>query len=425
MADPVAVSITAPDVQAQLPTLHVGLSRVGVTGVEKVIRIRNNGDEQLYHARLECVVDLGPRQKGAHMSRFEEVVNDAIGEVVLGEAVFRAESLAQRVAELVRDRQDARRAEVRIAARFPEHKPAPVSGIPTQEIYELFGTAVASARGTRRITGVAAQGMTACPCAQELVAGRARERLARRAATRTRRSTGSSSDVPVATHNQRGLGTLHVGCTELCEDDIDAARAARHRRELDVVGDLRADEALRRGRRRREGPPPPALRRGLRARDDRRRRRALRHLADEVFVSARQENLETIHQHNVVAERFGLLGELRAELATGEHAERDTTMSEWLEGGAARLGLGPGARDRAPLRARVVDLAPDPERVVDAGRDGHRDRHVDEQVDPQRRVRAGRDEREDRGDLGHRLGLAERARPGRSRPAAPPPSASR
>ena len=29
------------------------------------------------------------------------------------------------------------------------------------------------------------------------------------------------------------------------------------------------------------------------------------------FVSARQENLETIHQHNVVAERFGLLSELR------------------------------------------------------------------------------------------------------------------
>src|SRR5436190_10288712 len=131
MADQTAATFSAPDVQAQLPTLHVSLSRVGVTGVEKVIRIRNNGQEQLYHARLECVVDLGPRQKGAHMSRFEEVVNDAIGEVVLGEAVFRAETLAQRIAELVRDRQDARRAEVRIAARFPEHKPAPVSGILT------------------------------------------------------------------------------------------------------------------------------------------------------------------------------------------------------------------------------------------------------------------------------------------------------
>jgi len=54
-------------------------------------------------------------------------------------------------------------------------------------------------------------------------------------------------------------------------------------------------------------------------------------LDHEAFVLARQENLETIHQHNVVAERFGLLGELRRELETGEHAERHTTMEEWLE----------------------------------------------------------------------------------------------
>src|SRR3954467_11405406 len=169
---------TQPDVQASAPTVHVSLSRVGVTGVEKVIRIATaDGHPQLFSARLECFVDLGPKQKGAHMSRFEEVVNDVIGEVILGETGFKAEQLAQRVAERARDRQDARRAEVTIAARYPEHKPAPVSGILTQEIYTLYGSAVASEHGTRRLVGVAAQGMTACPCAQGLVAGRSRERL--------------------------------------------------------------------------------------------------------------------------------------------------------------------------------------------------------------------------------------------------------
>jgi GTP cyclohydrolase I/GTP cyclohydrolase-4 len=334
MADHVAVSISAPDVQAQLPTLHVGLSRVGVTGVEKVIRIRNNGDEQLYHARLECVVDLGPRQKGAHMSRFEEVVNDAIGEVVLGEAMFRAESLAQRIAELVRDRQEARRAEVRIAARFPEHKPAPVSGIRTQEIYELFGIAVASASGTRRITGVAAQGMTACPCAQELVAGRARERLSARG-YEDDEIDRILDDVPVATHNQRGLGTLYVGCTELCEDDIDAAVL------LGIVENSMSSEIYELMKRSDEGAVVEKAHRRPRFVEDCVREMIggvvdqFPQLADAVFVSARQENLETIHQHNVVAERFGLLGELRSELATGEHPVRHTTMSEWLEGGAS------------------------------------------------------------------------------------------
>src|SRR6188472_3612941 len=161
------------DVQSQVPALTLSLSRVGVTKVEKVIRI----DEQLYAARLDCFVDLGPHQKGAHMSRFEEVVNDAIGEVVLGESALRAETLAQHIAGKVRDRQGAQRAEVRIEARYPEHKPAPESGIPTQEIYSLLGAAVASEIGTRRLIGVRAQGMTACPCAQKLVEGNARARL--------------------------------------------------------------------------------------------------------------------------------------------------------------------------------------------------------------------------------------------------------
>src|SRR3954453_19086072 len=137
-----SASIAVEDVQARVPALSLSLSRVGVTGVEKVIRIRQNGVEQLFSAQLECFVDLGPRQKGAHMSRFEEVVNDAIGEVILGEASFRAETLAQHVAEKVRERQGARRAEVRIEARYPEQKSAPVSGIDTQEIYTLHGVAV-------------------------------------------------------------------------------------------------------------------------------------------------------------------------------------------------------------------------------------------------------------------------------------------
>src|SRR3954470_942808 len=197
------------DVQAQAPSVHLSLSRVGVTGVEKVIRIGTGGRERLYWARLDCFVDLGPRQKGAHMSRFEEVVNDAIGEVVLSERVFRAETLAHHIAELVRERQGARRAEVRIEARYPEHKPAPVSGIETQELYTLRSAAVASEAGTRRLIGVSAQGMTACPCAQTAVQARSHERLLEDGFSEEEIARVFEA-VPVATHNQRGLGTLYI-----------------------------------------------------------------------------------------------------------------------------------------------------------------------------------------------------------------------
>ena len=66
MTEPLAA---LEDVQARRPTTHVSLSRVGVTGVEKIVRIQANGDEQLFYAQLECFVDLGPEAEGrAHVA---------------------------------------------------------------------------------------------------------------------------------------------------------------------------------------------------------------------------------------------------------------------------------------------------------------------------------------------------------------------
>jgi GTP cyclohydrolase-4 len=317
------------DVQARRPATVVSLSRVGVTGVEKVIRIGSNGKEQLFYAELECFVDLAPEQKGAHMSRFEEVINEAIDEVILGEA-FKAETLASHIAERVRDRQDGRRAEVTIAARYPEHKPAPASGTPTQEIYTLFGAAVASSRGTRRLVGVQAQGMTACPCAQEMVTERSRERLREHGFTDDE-ITRVFDAVPVATHNQRGIGTLHIGCPETCGEPIEATAL------LEIVEGSMSSEIYELMKRPDEVEVVEKAHRRPRFVEDCVRemvRMATERFGDlgpDAFVSARQENLETIHKHNVVAERHGSMGELLHEIETGERTARQATMREWLE----------------------------------------------------------------------------------------------
>jgi GTP cyclohydrolase IV len=316
------------DVQARVPGIPVGLSRVGVTGVEKVVRIR----EELFFARLDCFVDLSRDQKGAHMSRFDEVVNEAIGEVVLSEAPFRAETLAQHIAELVRERQGAARAEVTIAARYPEHKPAPISGIQTQEIYTLHGRAVAFEQGTRRIVGVSATGITACPCAQELVAARARERLlgedfSEEQIERILRS------VPIATHNQRGLATLQIGCLENCTVEIDAKTL------LAISEASMSSEIYELMKRSDEVEVVEKAHRRPRFVEDCVREMiagvlgSFGELEGASFVSARQENLETIHQHNVVAERHGLLSELRDEVASGSPTPRQTSLEEWLDAG--------------------------------------------------------------------------------------------
>jgi GTP cyclohydrolase-4 len=321
------------DVQASLPATQVSLSRVGVTGVEKVIRVKSNGSEDLFYACFECFVDLNPRQAGVHMSRFEEIVGEAIDGVVLGEA-FKAEVLAAHVAERVRERQGGERAEVSVTARYPETATTPESGKSTQEIYLLYGTAVDSARGTRTLTGVQAQGMTACPCAQEMVAGLARERLA---------EDGFEPEeiervielVPMATHNQRGIGTLHVGCPEGGPAWIEAPELLR------IVESSMSSEIYELMKRSDEMSVVVKAHEQPRFVEDCVRemvRQVVEGYPDlpaETFVMARQENLETIHRHNVVAERYGTLGELRAELEGGVHPTHHLTMREWLEAPAA------------------------------------------------------------------------------------------
>jgi GTP cyclohydrolase IV len=323
------LSPSASDVQSSAPATQVSLSRVGVTGVEKVIRVQADGTENLFHADFECFVDLNPRQAGVHMSRFEEIVSEAIDEVVLGEA-FRAEVLAAHIAQHVRERQGGLRAEVSVQARYPETVTTPASGRETQEIYVLFGTAVDSLRGTRTLTGVQAQGMTACPCAQEMVGGLARERLAEQGfdAEQIERAIEA---VPVATHNQRGIGSLHIGCPEGGPAWIDAPQLLRiveqsmsseiyelmkRPDELAVVAKAHAQPRFV------EDCVREMLRRVVEDYPD---------LPGEAFVLARQENLETIHRHNVVAERYGKLDDLRAELESGEHQRRHLTVREWLE----------------------------------------------------------------------------------------------
>jgi GTP cyclohydrolase I/GTP cyclohydrolase-4 len=330
MADQPTATSAAPDVQASLPATQVSLSRVGVTGVEKVIRVQADGGENLFYANFECFVDLNPQQAGVHMSRFEEIVGEAIDEVVLGEA-FKAEVLAAHVAQKVRERQGGLRAEVSVTARYPETVKTPESGKSTQEIYVLYGTAVDSDRDTRTLTGVQAQGMTACPCAQVMVAGLARERLAEQ---------GFEADdiervidvVPIATHNQRGIGTLHIGCPEGGPAWIDAPELLR------IVESSMSSEIYELMKR------PDEMSVVVKAHEQPRFvedcvREMVRQvvegypdLPDEAFVMARQENLETIHRHNVVAERYGTLGELRKELKEGVHTARHLTKREWLEG---------------------------------------------------------------------------------------------
>jgi len=310
------------DLQASLPDVRLGLSRAGVTGLQKAIRLRHGDTEKLIHAEIECTVDLDPARKGVHMSRFPEQFAQAVDEVVIGEA-FLVEVLAEHVARRILGGQDAVRAEVKIVARYPLERRTPVTGLPTQEMVSIIGIAAASHSTLKRIVGVEATGINACPCAQGLVRESSRERL---------EEAGFGSDeverilelVPLATHNQRGRGTLYVGT----EDSVNAEQLVRivegsmsapvygllkRPDELHVVEQAHAHARFV------EDSVRLALAETL----------ATYALDDGDFLLSRQLNFETIHDHDVVAERYGTVAELRGELE-GERSVRHTELREWL-----------------------------------------------------------------------------------------------
>ena len=156
------------------------------------------------------------------MSRFEEVVNEAIGEVVLSESPFRAETLAQHIAELVRERQGAQRAEVTHRGALPRAQAGARLG--RTDAGDLH-----AARPRRRLRARhAAHGRRLGHGHDRLPVRAGARRRARRASAWPRTASREEQiervleRVPVATHNQRGLGTLHIGCIEDCDAEIDA-----------------------------------------------------------------------------------------------------------------------------------------------------------------------------------------------------------
>jgi GTP cyclohydrolase IV len=311
------------DLQASVPDVRIGLSRAGVTGVQKAIRIRHEGHEKTFAAEISCTVDLDPSLKGVHMSRFPEIFGEAIAAVVIGEA-FLVETLAEHIATHIVARQHALRAEVRIEAQYPLERRTPVTGLATQEIATLIGIAAASPEHVRRVVGVEAWGINACPCAQGLVRGAAADRLLE-AGFGDGDIDRILALVPLATHNQRGKGTLLVGTNapinaEHLVDIVEHSMSSpvyellKRPDELFVVEHAHLQPRF----------VEDSVRHALKATLD-----SYPELTDSDFLFSRQLNLETIHRHDVLAERSSSVGELRAEL-TGKTANAATELRDWL-----------------------------------------------------------------------------------------------
>jgi GTP cyclohydrolase IV len=314
------------DTQQERPAVAVALSRAGVTNLRRIISIKDGDKAELFYATLDLFADLGPEQAGVHMSRFSEVVED-LAEGLTRRPFADIESLAKRMAEEVVETQEALRAEVHIKAQSPITKRTPVTQRPTEQLFTLVGIAAATRARTRLLVGVEVNGLTVCPCAQDMVRVQSLGRLCENGYSEEE-SDRILSLLPIASHNQRGRGTLLIGSdlrvgAEDLVDIVEQSMSSEIYELLKRPDELYVVDKAHRNPRFVEDVVREMLRRVVATYPD---------FPDSSFVLARQENFEGIHEHNAFAERFGTLAEIRPELAGDAFATRHTALDEWLAG---------------------------------------------------------------------------------------------
>ncbi|MDQ6780337.1 MAG: GTP cyclohydrolase MptA, partial [Candidatus Eremiobacteraeota bacterium] len=298
--------------------------RAGITGVKTLIDVPAGAHgRQRVIASFDIYADLDAARSGVHMSRFSQDLEDALSELAAEHSADVA-TLALSLGRRVVASQHAERAEVQLRAPFALPRTTPASAKATHEFYTAIGRAVVSASASRRLIGVEAEGMTACPCAQGMVADHSRERLLAEGFSEEQIARILAS-MPIASHNQRGLGTLLVGTeanvelstlVEIVEQSMSAETYDLLKRpdELFVVNKAHAAPRF----------VEDVVREMLRYAHD-----AFDALSGDTFVWGRQINYESIHKHDAVAESGATLAELRRELA-GESGVRHTTLEQWL-----------------------------------------------------------------------------------------------
>jgi GTP cyclohydrolase-4 len=305
-----------PDVQASQPDVTVGLSQVGVTGVEKLVKLDRNGKRPIVlMAEFEVFVDLPSGRKGIDMSRNMQVIDETL-EAAVSEPSYRVEEVCGDVAERLLEKHEyTSTAEVRMEADYITREETPASGLSTQNTATIIAGAVATEEGTREEIGARVTGMTVCPCSQGMSESRARDTLADLGVD-DETVESFLDQVPQPGHSQRGHATLTV--TSEGSPDVDL------RDVIDVARDAMSARIYNLAKRPDEDHMTYHAHANAKFVEDCVRSLAesvveeFDHLADDTVIHMKQSNDESIHQHNAHAERELTLEALREEV--GEQA---------------------------------------------------------------------------------------------------------
>ncbi len=318
------MELPLPDVQASSPEIKINLTRVGVKGVKKLVEVARAGGKRpvILISDFYIFVDLPSDIKGANLSRNFEAMYEVLEEAV-SMPIYEVEELCSEVAKrLLELHEYASTAEVGMKSEYMLKRRTPVMKISCQEPATIFAEARAfrtstslhdqkSDVGVKKLIGAEIVGMTACPCAQELMRDKVAEELTKMGMDR-KETDAFLTAIPMATHNQRGRGILSIEV-----DDEVKVPMQKIIRIIESSMSAKTYEILKR-------PDEAELVETAHKKpmfvEDCVREMAKRvvetfkNLPDDSIITIRQINEESIHQHNAVAERIASLGDLRREL---------------------------------------------------------------------------------------------------------------
>ena len=310
------LAICLPDTQDDEPSIPIKLTRVGVTGVKKLLQLeRKNKRPIILLPTFDAFVDLPFNQKGVHMSRNPEAISEVLDSISDDKSVG-VESLCAKIVEKMMDKHEyAKRVEISMTTDYMFMRESPVTKHKTQEMANLKAKAVGLRDDNgnveiRKSIGAEVIGMTVCPCAQESVRESDKNKLLEFLDEETTQKVLDT--VTFASHNQRGIGTLLIEVPEgwevKGEDIIEIIEKSMSSPVCELL--KRPDEnATVMNAHRKPVFVEDCVRNMMEMIADK-----YSDLPDDTLITSRQENQESIHRHNAFAEKVTTMGDLKAEL---------------------------------------------------------------------------------------------------------------
>jgi GTP cyclohydrolase IB len=149
------------DVQALADDRHLAIDEVGITGIRYPVAVadREHGKQDTI-ADVSLAADLAPDVKGAHLSRFVEILKESSGEI--------SPRTIPTILDAIRVRLGASYARIEAAFSFFLRRAAPVTGASALMDYRCWLVGDLGGHGTRLALGTQVPVTSVCPCSKAI-----------------------------------------------------------------------------------------------------------------------------------------------------------------------------------------------------------------------------------------------------------------